>query len=165
MNLRAEDCQDESSPRQVAVDWARNLRVDSSVSGSVARRAWASTLGASEDCDYDESTDKEKIENDEDHAEHIRAGTLDGELQSHCDERVEDCSCKNTFDGTIGPRCTTCEADDLAETNGEEDEGGEGGEELEEAKEAIEHGGFGCDSPTVIVRRPGIVGAWMHCVS
>ena len=71
MNLRAKNCQDESSPRQVAVDRARNLRIDSSVSGSIARGARTSTLGASEDCDCDESTDKQKIDNDKDHPKHI----------------------------------------------------------------------------------------------
>ena len=35
---------------------------------------------------------------------------------------------------------------------------------MKEAEEAIEHGGFGCDSTTVIVRRPGVIGARMHCV-
>lgn len=161
LDLRAQDSQDESTPWQVAVDTARDTSVDSRVFGEVARTAGTVTLWAGENRNCDEGADEQEIDHDEDHAKHIGACALDAELESHGDEGVQNSGGEDTFDGAIGSRCATGKVDDLAEAEGEKNQGGEGGNKLEEAEETVEEGGLGHDR-AITVGIASVVGARMH---
>ncbi len=60
------------------------------------------------------------------------------EFRNHGDKSVENGSGENAFDGAIGGRGSTGEADDLVDAAGEEAKRDDGGEELEHAEEFLE---------------------------
>lgn len=167
-NLRAQDGQHERTPRQVAIDLARVARnvvlEEGVVHGLAARTARTVARRARQNGDGDEGPDEQDVQHDEEHAQLGGADALDEEADHHADERVEDGGGEDAFDGSVGVAGALGEADDLCETDGEQDQGGEGREELEQAEEALQQRRSGGGDGTVVARGVVLVGTHLEVV-
>lgn len=150
-NLRADNGQNECTPRQVAAAVLRVRRLarqDVVVPYIAVRiavpRTRASAVRACNDCHSDESSHEREIQQYQQPAQPFRRSTFLEQRNEHCDEGVEDGGSEDAFNGAIrsGDAALGLEAVDqtvhFVNTGGEDAERDSGGDELEDAREAEE---------------------------
>ena len=71
VNLRAENCQNECAPWQVAIYGARSVHTDDLSRSGIARTTRPVPLGARQDSDGGEGTDEQNVEDHEQDPRHF----------------------------------------------------------------------------------------------
>lgn len=131
-NLRAEDSQSESSPRKVtsrtSTDPTTNGLIDSTITLGAGRTV-TTMMTRSKISNSDESAHEQNIERDKQPPKQTWTTTVlvaQQALDGSNDERVQNRSSENTFDGTTGVRDAADQTVDLGDADTEQDERGEG---------------------------------------